>query len=269
MINFDLLKKDDYESLFEGFETSFLQIAFKRPTKSLNHYIPNGFRVDKLKRNQMIKVFSDAMIDREPSICGFVSEEIERQFEKAGIFEQVKSLDNSTNSTDRILKISALLWANHLRIPAYLVLLLCGVSCSDDDKTSSIILNKSHTSELDEISKIQYEVGYSHSKAESLEELNTEKKLAEKLERNLLHLKTHIDDIESQKSKTLEDLDSALSVIETLRKQISEDKDNADSLDKQVFRLTNEVSRSNDIIRRQKDDIQDLEKRLSSKPQLS
>ena len=161
MIDYSLFSKDDLGVLFEGFETAFLQQPFKHPSKAITRLVPKGFRVDKLNRQQMIKVFSDAIINREKSICSFVTAEIESQFETASITSFIEShMENPDYLLGAgITTVSALLWKNQLHIPAYIVYLLFGIEPSDSCKTESMLLYKTFFDELEKHGQRKFDEG--------------------------------------------------------------------------------------------------------------
>ena len=143
MIRFELLDKNDLGVLFDGFTTQFLQIPFVKPHRSLEKYIPNGFRADKLTRAQLIKIFTEAIGKRDPAFCEFVRKEIETQFSEAGVDSFVEnSRENAALLYGEGLGIvSVLLWENKLRVPVYIAYLLLGLSCSDQFKDTSMKLH--------------------------------------------------------------------------------------------------------------------------------
>ena len=90
MISFDLFKKDDLSLLLNSFDTDFLQMPMKRPSKSLLEFIPNGFRPEKLARFQLDKVYVNALYSRESSASDYLLNELLRNFEEYGIDEYMK-----------------------------------------------------------------------------------------------------------------------------------------------------------------------------------
>ena len=85
MISFDLFEYDDLKLLFEGFQVSFLQNPIRRPKTTLKEYIPKGFRSNKLQKNQLVKIYCDAVSDGEKSLTEFVTKEIESVFDSTGL----------------------------------------------------------------------------------------------------------------------------------------------------------------------------------------
>ena len=161
MIRFDLLSKDDFEWLFNGFEVAFLREPFIKSPKQLSKYMPKGFRAKNITAPQMIKAYIDAINDGERSLSEYVKKEIELQFNRAGVLNYIE--DNRDNESAvqglGITIISIMLWENQLRIPSYLTLLLCGIECSEACKTVSKNIYRTHFEALSTSSKESYERG--------------------------------------------------------------------------------------------------------------
>ena len=255
MTSFELLNKDDYAVLFEGFETAFLQEPFKHPSKSLMHYLPKGFRQDKLKRHQMIRVFTDAILGGELSIRKFVGKEIDSQFERAGINEYINAHKEEPDFLFGVglSTLAIMLWKNQLRIPGYLVFLLNGIPCPEQCKVASIALHNSFFEALEQFGTIRFEEGSAAGERKSAAALDVEKRRAAKLEKAKAALATQMEK-EAAHTKTIEkERDVALSYGEATTKKLKESIEAQEKQEKKLSQLSNEINRLEDCLIKQKE----------------
>ncbi len=236
MIDYSLFSKDDLGVLFEGFETAFLQQPFKHPSKTIMRLVPKGFRVDKLNRQQMIKVFSDAIISREKSICSFVTTEIESQFEAASITSFIEShMENPDYLLGvGITTVSSLLWKNQLHIPAYIVYLLFGIEPSDSCKTESMLLYKTFFDELEKHGQRKFDEGVQNAERKSRSSIEAETRRADRLERTLSLVKEQKDEAVAKSDTISAERDEALSLAAARAERIKESQDTIDRLEKEL-----------------------------------
>lgn len=236
MIDYSLFSKDDFGVLFEGFETAFLQQPFKHPNKAITRLVPRGFRIDKLNRSQMIKVFTDAIQTGEVSIRTFVTREIEAQFEAATITSFIEA---NIENPDYLLgpgiaSVSSLLWKNHLRIPAYIVYLLFGINPSDSCKKESMLLYNTFFEELERYGQDKFNDGVQNAERKSRSAIESETRRADRLERNLALAKEQKDEAVAKIDVANAERDEAFSIAEARAERIKEAQETIDRLEKEV-----------------------------------
>lgn len=186
MIDFKLLKKDDFAILINGFDTSFLQMPMKRPAKSLQKYIPNGFRPEKLNRNQLNKVYVEALSDGEQTLAAFVNLEIKRNFENIGIETYFVEKEITPQDIPKcIIEISNIVFENDLVIPAHIVLMLYGFECIEEEKELSQHLHNVFHEKSEGAREAGIECGIKHSEEKASGDLESEQKKSAKLQKNL------------------------------------------------------------------------------------
>ncbi len=263
MMNFTLFTKDDYGVLFEGFETSFLQLPFKHPTKAITRLAPKGFRIDKLNRSQMIKVFTDAIQNGEMSIHSFVSKEIEAQFEAATITSFIESHKENLDYLlgVGIASVSSLLWKKGLRIPAYIVYLLFGINPSDSCKKESMLLYNTFCNEIEKHGKDKFKEGVQNVERKNRNAIESETKRVDRLEKSLAHAKEQKDEAEDKINIANKERDEAISVAEARAERIKEAQDTIDRLEKEVTQATYAVKRAEKNLIK----MQELEDELAEK----
>ncbi len=236
MINYSLFSKDDLGVLFEGFETMFLQIPFKHPTRAIMRLVPKGFRVDKLSRKQMIKVFSDAIINREEVISRIVTKEIESQFESASITSFVNShIENPDYLFGvGIATVSSLLWKNHLHIPAYIVFLLFGLEPSESCRNESMLLYKTFFEELEKNGTTKYNEGFQTAERKNQSSIEAETRRVERLEKTLTLAKEQRDDAVKKCNAAYAERDEALSLVAAQTEKMKDSQDTIERLEKNL-----------------------------------
>ena len=242
MIQFGLMTKDDFAKLFEGFETSFLQAPFKHPTKSLMRYIPNGFRTDKLKRQQMIKTFTDAIVGNEASITAYVKREIENQFSAAGIFEYVDMhREDDALSGIGISALSNLLWSHGLKEPSFIVLILCGIPCSEEVRKVSKELYDFHFNSMADCKNSAYEEGYLQGVKKQESKFEEEKKKTGQLEKNIGNLTNQKKDLTEALETADQEKEQLLSEAKILSEKLEAITENIELVQKEKTQLENKV----------------------------
>ncbi|MBQ2988571.1 MAG: hypothetical protein IJD59_05660 [Clostridia bacterium] len=186
MIQFDLFKKDDFILLLDSFDTVFLQYPMKHPPKSVQKYIPKGFRPEKLTRFHLLKVYADALNAKETFLTVFIQEEIERRFRESGIEAYFSEKNGLTEAKDRyILELSALIMEKDMVLPAHLALMLFGVPCSQEEKALSQRLHEVYRRQTETAEKMGREEGIREGEEKSAEELETEKRKSAKLQKTV------------------------------------------------------------------------------------
>lgn len=241
MIDFRLFKKDDFIVLIDGFDTNFLQMPMKRPAKSLQKYIPNGFRPEKLNRNQLNKVYIEALSEGEATLSSFMRAEIQRNFDNIGLTTYFKYKEFNKQQIARyIIEISNIIFENDLVIPAQLVLKLYGIECNEEeDKLAQRLHNVFHSKrEGARGAGIEYGIKYSQEKA--LSDLEAERKKCSKLQKNFdAVVQKHSD--ASEKIKQLQEENKILTQkLKSTEKLISELEKSKNDADKYVLQLNKE-----------------------------
>lgn len=263
MIDYSLFTKADFGVLFEGFETAFLQQPFKHPNKAITRFVPKGFRIDKLNRSQMIKVFTDAIQNGEISIRSFVTKEIEAQFETAAI---ASFIENNKEKTDYLLgagiaSVSSLLWKNQLRIPAYIVYLLYGIVPSDSCKKESMLIFKTFFEELDKFGEEKYNAGFQNAERKGRSIIDNEAKRAERLEKMLSLAKEQKDEALANLGIANAERDEAFSIAESRAEEIKEDQNTINRLEKEAIQASYDMKVAEEKLIQ----MQEVETRLSEK----
>ncbi len=163
MITFGLLNKDNLKQLIEeGFIADFLKVPFSKPHKSLNRFIPNGFRINKLKMPQIYKIYCDAIKTGNNLLVDYISNEIEHQFDESGISSYIESIkaDERDISYKNIIDVSDLLWMAELHIPAHYAFLLNGIEVADDLCEASDKLYIAHYGAVEKATEFAKQSGY-------------------------------------------------------------------------------------------------------------
>ena len=263
MIEYSLFTKDDFGVLFVGFETAFLQQPFKHPNKAITRLVPHGFRIDKLNRSQMIKVFTDAIQNGEVSIRTFVTKEIETQFEAAMITSFIESNKENPDYLfgAGIASVSSLLWKNHLRIPAYIVYLLFGINPSDSCKKESTLLYNTFYAELEKYGQAKFNDGIQNAERESRSAIESESRRADRLERNLTLVKEQKDEALIKIATANAERDEAFSIAEARAERVNEAQETIDRLEKEVTQASYAIKQAEEKL----DKMQKLEAELTEK----
>lgn len=251
MISFDLFDNEDLKILFEGFQVSFLQGPIRRPNNSLKQYIPKGFRANKLQKNQLVKVYCDAISDREKSLTEFVTKEIESVFNDTGINDCLEN--NETELYVKLLDISTIILDCGLDIPAYIVLLLGGIPCSSELKESSINMYKSSAKAL----KTRFDAGFDKGSASSEEELLDEQKKVDRLEKAEKEYKEKNKLLNSEKkqlAETITELENSNSLLNGKLLQFGE---KIDSFDLTITKAKNELLETNNALKKAQNNLRE------------
>lgn len=265
MISFNLLDKDDLKVLFEGFNTDFLNIPLKRPSKTLVKFVPTGFRIGKLPRNRLIRMYCDAVYSKEPSLSEYVKNEISRNFNDRGINDYLNNVDvsNPLSVGLSISEIQSILFENGFTIPAYIVLLLEGVDCNDAMKEASKKLFLTHISIVEKASKKSEKRGKKVAEAASAAEIDA-------AERNNKRIQKHITELENQltnQQKEAQRLQQKINEIEENLFRAHESEKNAteknESFRKQITTLKNENQKLQNELDRKKVIIEENDLKLS------
>lgn len=236
MISLALLDKEDLRVLFEGFNTDFLSIPLKKPAKTLIKYVPTGFRIGKLPRNMLIRMYCDAVYGNEPSICEFVKNEIIHNFDDRGITEFWSTVDigEPLSIGLALSELQSILLENGFTIPAYVVLLLYGVECSDKMKSASKKLYTTHLTVVEKACADAEKRGKIDAEAAATLAVETAEKSNKKaskrvtdlegqvtsLQETITTLRSRCDELEEDLSKTRESEARALEANESSGKQI-------------------------------------------------
>lgn len=263
MIDYSLFTKDDLGVLLEGFETAFLQQPFKHPSKTIARLVPRGFRADKLNRQQIVKVFTDAILKREKSICSFVTTEIETQFKTASITSFIEShIENPDYLLGAgIITVSSLLWKNQLHIPAYIVYLLFGIEPSDTCKTESMLLFKTYFDELEKYGQRKFDEGVQNAERKSRSSIEAEARRADRLERSLSLAREQKDEAIAKCDVAYTERDEALSLAEARAKRMAESQGTIDRLEKELTQALYSVKLGEE----KQQELFDVKSRLSEK----
>ena len=251
MIHFELLTKDDYAVLFEGFETSFLQIPLKHPSKALLRFVPNGFRAQKLKRQQLVKFYVDAIAGGESSITAFIETEIEQQFERAGITEYVSAFKDKPEILRGvgIAEITVLLLRNGLHIPAYIVLLLLGYTCPDTIREISTSLFCEFNKKMKEHGDERYNEGISDGGANTGAIQEEAEKRISKLEKSIAAAEKKRKEYEQKLESVANERDEALLRANSFQDRLRESEDALGRSEKSVTQLTHDSEIQEGLLR--------------------
>lgn len=257
MISLHYLTKEELRELFEGFNTEFLQQPLRRPTKSLNRFMPKGFRPDKMPRNMIIKMYCDAVSGQEPSITTFVVNEITHQFDRVGIDKIVEDTNPSDAASVSlsIIRISAMTWDDGLVIPAHIAMKLYGIKCGEDHITASTTLFKSHFDAMAQ----QKQVGKDEATAAAANDIQAEVKKQSRLQKRIDSLEEQNESLVHQLAKAKEEVDEfedQLSVATSSNERLQEI---IEGLNKQIVVLKNDLTAKTSVINEQEQAISDLE----------
>ena len=265
MISFALLDKDDLNVLFEGFNTDFLSIPLKKPAKTLEKYVPTGFRIGKLPRKMLIRMYCDAVKDDEPSISEFVKNEISRSFEDRGVNDYWKNVNVSDPLSVglAISDLQSILLENGFTIPSYIVFLLNGVECDAAMKSTSRKLYSTHVFLVEKAGE-DFE---KRVETASVAAIDAYEKNRKKLQRRIEDLEKQLygsqneykvlredkDALEEQLCQAHESESSAIEKIESLNKQII-------TLKNENQKLLNDLSSNSEKMREYDSKLSELER---------
>lgn len=249
MISFDLFEYDDLKILFEGFQVSFLQGPIRRPNNTLKKYIPKGFRANKLQKNQLVKVYCDAISAGEKSLTEYVTKEIQSVFNSTGLNDY---LDNNVEEPFvKMADITTIILNNGLDVPAYVLLLLAGIPCGADLKSSSVNLFKASVKACE----THFNNGLEKGRLSSEEELLTERQKIEKLEKSEKEYKDKNKELNSIK-KRLEDKNDELTndkaLLNTKLNQLDE---KIDGFDKIINKAKNDLIETKSDLKKAQSDL--------------
>lgn len=238
MISFALLDKDDLKDLFEGFDTEFLSIPLKKPSKTLSKFILNGFRSGKMPRTYLVRMYCDAVSKNEPSICEYVTKEITRNFNERGISNFFTTLDisNSIATTLALTELTGILLENGFAIPAYTVLLLYGVECTPKMKEASKKLFFTHRSILEKTRDEAVRHGKEQAEVVFNSELEKNTKKYQKRVSTLEGQQKELQEKEADYKARIDELEESLGIAQEALKRATE---NNETLGIQVTALTN------------------------------
>lgn len=268
MISINELNKDDLRVLMEGFNTEFLLGPLLHSSKGLNHYIPKGFRIHKLSRNQIIKVYIDAITGNEPSITNFIEKTIKDTFEQDDIHCPLKEGTDATGVAEAVIDLTIDLLQNGFTIPAYIVLLLDGVECSSELKQMSIRLFQFYNETMDTIKGESFEKGFEKGLNQRLGELNNEKKAnakAKKACEDVQKKKAQLEAVCRTQEDRIEELEAEENAKEQTIAQLNIDCDRLQTkvrmLENKLL-ITEKIQEEKDKLERQ---IKELQKLIEEK----
>lgn len=242
MISLALLDKDDLKILFEGFNTDFLSIPLKKPAKTLVKYVPTGFRIGKLPRNMLIRMYCDAVKSNEPSISEFVKNEISQNFEDRGINDYLKNVDlaDPLSVGLAISELQSILLENGFTIPSYIVLLLNGVECNEAIKSASRKLYSTHVSLVEKASEDSEKRGKADAEAASVAAIDAAEKNRKKLLKRIEDLEKQLTGSQNESKELHEKYDELEESLCHARESESSAAEKIESLNKQIITLKNE-----------------------------
>lgn len=234
IISFELFCKEDLKKLIEeGFYPEFLKVPFLHPHPSLNKFVPNGFRINKLQTGQIIKIYCDALKIKNNLLYDYISDEINLQFDDNGISDYLMKVVAGTVPLDykSICDISEMLWIADLHVPAHFVFMLNGIRVSDELSETSNKLYTVHYETLNKSTESARKTGYDKG-VELLDEKTKEsEKQIEKLHSSLVAAqKQHASDIaevkreRGEKDNALAEVESGKELIKQLQDQIERKK---------------------------------------------
>ena len=245
MISLALLDRDDLKILFEGFTTDFLSIPLKKPAKTLVKYVPTGFRIGKLPRNMLIRMYCDAVTGNEPSILEYVQNEISRNFENRGITDYLKkaNLSNPLSVGLAISELQSVLLDNGFTIPSYLVLLLNGIECNAAMKEASKKLYSTFVLIVDKTSEDAEKRGRLDAEVSASAAIDAAEKTRKKQLKQIENLKNRLA-IQQNESKELHTrIDELEENLYQARELESRTAEILESTNKQITTLKNENQR--------------------------
>lgn len=250
MISFQLLDKDDLKVMIGCFNDGFLREPLLRPAKTLQKYIPNGFRPNKLKQNQVEKIYVDALSSGEPSINTYVTTNIEKMFDRARIQRIIDQIDDP-GSLDAVAiadtKIASSLWGNHIKMPAYIPLLLNGIECPEKIKKISLEAFDVFFETIEETSEASFNAGLEKGKQAGENALISEQKAVARLKKTINEAHKTKEKIENEKKdviKANEALQTDLAVVE---KSLQEKEELIERIEKQNRQLEHELSQKKEL----------------------
>ena len=202
MISFQLLDKDDLKVMIGCFDDGFLREPLLRPSKTLKKYIPNGFRPNKLKQNQVEKIYVDALSSGEPSISSYVTTNIEKMFAKARIQRIIDQIDDPDSIAEVAIantRIASSLWESHIKMPAYIPLLLNGIKCPELIKKISLEAFDVFFETMEETNEASFNVGLEKGKQVGENALISEQKMVARLKKTINEAHKAKEKIEKEK----------------------------------------------------------------------
>ena len=250
MISFDLFEYDDLKLLFEGFQVSFLQNPIRRPKTTLKEYIPKGFRSNKLQKNQLVKIYCDAVSDGEKSLTEFVTKEIESVFDSTGLKAYFE--DNDADPFAKMSDVTTIILNSGLDVPAYVFLLLAGIPCADDLKSSSVNLFQASVKAC----KIQFDKGFEKGKSSSEEELKKKKKRADKLEKSEKEYKDKNKELNRIKKELENDNADLNNDKELLKSTLLQLEEKVDGFDIVINKVKNDLINTKNELKRAQTDLE-------------
>lgn len=234
MISFIMLTEEDLTVLFKGFDDGFLQAPLKSPSKTLKRFIPNGFRPDKLKRSQKVKVFCDAIRAGENSISNYVSKEIETQFNRADITTVITSVKaGGLDVYAAICEISVKVWQAHIVLPSHIALLLSEIPCDNNSRKASQALANCYYDDTRKCGQDGYESGKNDAERHFEASRAEDQKKIEKLQRNVDEAKSKRDEAEDAAQAAEAKNEQLLLRIEELLHKLDVETENQSEIEKQ------------------------------------
>lgn len=265
MISFDLFKKDDLSLLLNSFDTDFLQMPMKRPSKSLLEFIPNGFRPEKLARFQLDKVYVNALYSRESSASDYLLNELLRNFEEYGIDEYMKDkIGSEYQVSKQIIEIATITYEAGMVIPAHTILMLYGVQCSEEEKQLSTNLHSVVHSKRDEGEKNAFEDGFAQGEKKMESELESERKKVAKLQKNLDNAAAKQKDNQQNSDAQQIEMQKLTLDNQSLSAELDEKIKRIEELEPALESLMEDIASLSTINENQKETIDSLSSELNS-----
>lgn len=256
-INLSNLDKEELKELFDGFDTKFLNAPLRNPTKTLKRYIPTGFRASKVPRQLVVRMYCDAILGAEPSLCKYVTAEVTRVLEITGVesYCDTHDLSNPLARMQAIMDISSILWRNGVTIPSYIVLILSGAKCDDEQKRTSQELNSTHFATMDFAKQESEKKGRQESDTAHRLASEAAEKNSKKQQKQIYALQEQLAQRKVENSNQEKQLEALQEQVYTSKEQIEQIQGINDAAKKQIALLTNENSN-------QREQIDALNKRI-------
>lgn len=241
-INLSNLDKEELKELFSGFDAQFLNAPLKSPSKTLKRYMPTGFRASKVPRQLVVRMYCDAILGAEPSLCKYVTAEVTRVFEITGIVSYCDTHDLSQPLTQMkaLVEISSILWRNGVTIPSYIVLLLAGAKRDNEQKRISQELNLAHFETIDRVKQDSEKKGRQESDIEHRLASEAADKNSKKQQKQICTLQEQLKRCRLENSNLQEQLEQLQEEVCVLKENIEQIQELNDAAKKKIVSLANE-----------------------------
>lgn len=253
MISIKEMQIEDLRVLLEGFDEGFLMTPLIQAPKSMQRYVPKGFRVNKLSKKQLIKVYLDAIKSNDIGIIEYIEGIVEENFEEEGVSGLIqKSINDDEDPAELTVRLTLHLLNKGFEIPAYIAMSIEGVECTETMKNISISLYDFFAEELENKRTQGYESGYTKGQEASQKKLLAEQKAIAKAKKALEEANKKKENLEMslrQQEEWVEELEAELKKNETDVSQMSADIDRKNAI---ITQLENNLTQKETLIKEMK-----------------